>query len=168
MRIHAHLLAWIAALALAPLATPCPAADTATVRLVAIASASQQLKLTPDRDDLRNIFLKKIFIDDGGQRLIPVNLPAGTPLRALFANRLLGMGEGQLADYWNRQYFQGVSPPYVLASQQAVVRFVATTPGAIGYVASCHLDDQVRVLLVIDPALDAAAAGCGEPAARQP
>lgn len=161
-----HLLAWIAALVMAPLASPSPAADAPTVRLVAIASAAQPLKLAPDRDTLRNIYLKKIFIDDDGQRLIPVNLPPGTPLRALFANRLVGMDEAQLADYWNRQYFQGVSPPYVLASQQAVVRFVATTPGAIGYVASCHLDDRVRVLLVIDPSLDPAAAGCGNAAAH--
>ena len=164
--MRSHRLAWIAALTLLPLAAPCPAAGTDAVHLVVVASASQPLKLAPDRDDLRNIYLKKIFIDDDGRRLIPVNLPPGTPLRALFASRLIGMGEPQLADYWNRQYFQGVSPPYVLASQQAVVRFVATTPGAIGYIASCHLDDRVRVLLVVDPAIDPAAAGCGEPAAH--
>ncbi len=161
-----HLLTWIAALTLLPLAMPCPAADTAAVRLVVIASASQPLKLALDHDELRNIYLKKIFIDEDGRRLIPVNLPPGTPLRALFASRLIGMGEPQLASYWNRQYFQGVIPPYVLASQQAVVRFVATTPGAIGYVASCHLDDQVRVLLVVDPAIDPSTARCGEPAAH--
>lgn len=163
--MRAHRLACIAALTLLALAASCPATGADAVRLVVIASAAQPLKLAPDRDTLRNIYLKKIFIDDDGRRLIPVNLPPGTPLRALFASRLIGMGEAQLADYWNRQYFQGVSPPYVLASQQAVVRFVATTPGAIGYIASCHLDDRVRVLLVVDPAIDPAAAGCGEPAA---
>ncbi|MBU6246219.1 MAG: hypothetical protein KGN77_00570 [Xanthomonadaceae bacterium] len=159
-------LAWITALATVVPAAAGRAADLPPVRLVAIAAAGQPPKLAADRDQLRNVFLKKIFIDDRGLRLIPVNLPPGTPLRERFATRLLGMGEAQLADYWNRQYFQGVSPPYVLASQQAVVRFVAATPGAIGYVASCHLDAQVRVLLVIDPAIDAAAAGCTPTPAR--
>ncbi|HZX70488.1 MAG TPA: hypothetical protein VFE77_06680 [Rhodanobacter sp.] len=111
-----------------------------------VITAPQAPRLSFDRYTLRNVFLKKIFVDKDGQRLIPVNLPAGSPLRQAFAQEVTHLPDTQQDDYWNRQYFQGVSPPYVLASQQAVVRFVAATPGAIGYVTSCYVDSSVRVV----------------------
>ena len=52
-----------------------------------------------------------------------------------------------MLDYWNTQYFQGVSPPYVLASEDAVLEFVATTPGSIGYVSTRALNGGVKVLM---------------------
>ncbi len=144
------------------LAAWCGSAAAAPLRLAVITSP-QAPHLTLDRDTLRNIFLKKIFVDDSGQRLIPVNLPPASPLREAFFRELTHMPDAQMEDYWNRQYFQGVSPPYVLASQQAVVRFVATTPGAIGYVASCHADGSVQVVLLLTlPASADTAAACAE------
>ncbi len=113
---------------------------------IVVITALQAPRLSFNRFTLRNVFLKKIFVDKDGQRLIPVNLPAGSPLRRVFAQEVTHLPEGQQDDYWNRQYFQGVSPPYVLASQEAVVRFVAATPGAIGYVTSCFVDSSVRMV----------------------
>lgn len=113
---------------------------------------------------LRDIYLMKVFVDRDGHRLIPVNLPPESPLREAFTRALIRMSDNRLQDYWNRQYFQGVSPPYVLASPQAVVRFVASTPGAIGYVPACALDTSVQVALWLPlPAgSDASAAACPE------
>lgn len=111
-----------------------------------VITAPKAPRLSFDRYTLRNVFLKKIFVDQDGQRLIPVNLPAGSPLREAFVEEITHLPKTRQDDYWNRQYFQGVSPPYVLASQQAVVRFVAATPGAIGYVTSCYVDSSVRVV----------------------
>lgn len=134
----------------------------ATEPRLAVITAPQAPRLPLDRATLRNIFLKKIFVDADGQRLIPVNLPPASPLREAFFRELTHMPDVRMQDYWDRQYFQGVSPPYVLASQQAVVRFVATTPGAIGYVASCHVDASVQVVLTLSlPASAAGAADCG-------
>lgn len=99
-----------------------------------------------DRSRLRDIFLKRIFIDPQGHALIPVNLPAENPLRTAFTHALIGMDETQLRSYWNRRYFQGQSPPYVLGSQNAVVQFVAKTPGAIGYVRPDRLTGDVQVI----------------------
>jgi ABC-type phosphate transport system substrate-binding protein len=113
---------------------------------IVVITAPQAPRLSFDRYTLRNVFLRKIFVDKDGQRLIPVNLPAGSPLREAFVQEVTHLPDAQQDDYWNRQYFQGVSPPYVLASQQAVVRFVAATPGAIGYVTSCYVDSSVRVV----------------------
>ena len=116
---------------------------------IVVITSPQTPRIVFDRYTLRNVFLRKIFVDKDGQRLIPVNLPAGSPLREVFVQEVTRLPDAQQDDYWNRQYFQGVSPPYVLASQQAVVRFVAATPGAIGYVASCYVDASVRVVFEV-------------------
>ncbi|WP_199099079.1 hypothetical protein [Dyella sp. ASV21] len=116
---------------------------------IAIITAPDAPQLTLDHNMLRDVYLKKVFVDGQGTPLTPVNLPSGAPLREAFTRVLLHMDGNQLQDYWDRQYFQGVSPPYVLASQDAVVRFVATTPGAIGYVATCHVDTSVHVALTV-------------------
>lgn len=114
-----------------------------------IITAPDAPHLTFNQNTLRDVYLKKIFVDGRGQRVTPVNLPSGAPLREGFAHTILHMNDSQLQDYWNKQYFQGVSPPYVLASADAVVQFVAKTPGAIGYVAACQVDASVRVVMTI-------------------
>lgn len=131
---------------------------------MAIITAPDAPRLTFARNTLRDVYLKKIFVDGRGQRLTPVNLPSGAPLREAFAHVILHMDDGELQDYWNKQYFQGVSPPYVLASEDAVVRFVAKTPGAIGYVAACQVDASVRVVMTIalPPGSGAEAPACPE------
>jgi hypothetical protein len=116
---------------------------------VAVIASRHAPHLALDRGVLRNVYLKKVFVDQDGQRLIPVNLPPGAPLRDAFVRAVIHMPDAQLQDYWNRQYFQGVSPPYVLGSQAAVARFVAETPGALGYVLPCYAGDGVRVVLML-------------------
>lgn len=116
---------------------------------IAIITALDGPQLTLDQNTVRNVYLKKIFVDGKGQRLTPVNLPSRAPMRVAFSHALLHMDDTQLQDYWDQQYFQGVSPPYVLGSADAVLRFVATTPGAIGYVEACQADASVRVVLTI-------------------
>ncbi|WP_426663732.1 hypothetical protein [Rhodanobacter aciditrophus] len=122
-------------------------ASAASPPRIAVIVGAPAPRLAMNRDTLRDIYLKKIFVDQDGRRLVPVNLPPESPLREAFTRTLIRMPESRLQDYWNRQYFQGVSPPYVLGSQQAVVRFVASTPGAIGYVAPCFLSPGVHVAL---------------------
>lgn len=116
---------------------------------LAVVTAPAAPHLSFDRNTLRNVYLKRIFVDDDGVKLTPVNLPASAPLRDAFARAIIRMPEDRVQDYWDKQYFQGVSPPYVLASDEAVVRFVAATPGAIGYTASCHVDSSVKVVMLL-------------------
>ena len=129
---------------------------------IVVITAPAAPALSFDRYTLRNVFLKKIFVDRNGQRLIPVNLPAGSPLRQAFAREVTHLPDAQQDDYWNRQYFQGVSPPYVLASQEAVVRFVAATPGAIGYVTACYVNSSVQAVFELTLLSATAAPACPE------
>lgn len=98
------------------------------------------------------IYRRKQIYTPEGERWLPVNLPVDHPLRRRFSRAVLGISPELLDDYWNEQYFQGVLPPHVLGSEQAVLRFVASTPHAIGYVSACHDGGQrLRTVLVIDP-----------------
>lgn len=116
---------------------------------IAVVVSRDAPKLQLARVALRNIYLKKIFVDRDGDAIIAVNLPAGHPLRKAFSLALFGETSDQLQGYWNERYFHGVRPPYVLESQDAVLRFVARTPGAIGYVARCKVNDKVRQVMTL-------------------
>jgi ABC-type phosphate transport system substrate-binding protein len=120
-----------------------------------------------DRATLRDIFLKRIVIDNTGNKLVPLNLPPEDPLRAAFSQALLGKSPEALQRFWNERYFQGIAPPYVVGSQEAMLRFIAETPGALGYVASCRVDKRVRVVAKLPVPPDLAprvAALCGQAA----
>ncbi|MFA5941335.1 MAG: hypothetical protein WC809_18430 [Sinimarinibacterium sp.] len=103
-----------------------------------------------DADALAQIFKRRKIYWRDGVRIQPVNLPADHPLRQRFSQAVLRQTPEALDEYWNEQYFHGVLPPHVQASETAVLRFVAATAGAIGYLDLCTLDDSVRVLLTID------------------
>jgi ABC-type phosphate transport system substrate-binding protein len=102
------------------------------------------------RSELAQIFkLRKRYWDDG-QAIEPVNLGAAHALRRVFSQQVLGRSPEELEDYWRDRYFHGVLPPFVLGSEEAVLRFVAATPGAIGYVSHCQIDHRVTVVLHVE------------------
>lgn len=100
--------------------------------------------------DLELIYWKKKQYWQGGTRIRPVNLHAEHPLRIAFSKTVLGSLPGEQADYWNGLYFHGITPPYSLQSEEAVLRYVSITKGAIGYIDACRLDDRVKPLLWIN------------------
>lgn len=105
------------------------------------------------REQLRRIFLARDRFWSDGRRIAPVNLPAGSALRETFSRRVLGRTSRELAAYWNDLYFHGTLPPQTVASEQAVLRFVANTAGAIGYVtadAAAVLPAGVRMVLSLE------------------
>ena len=104
-------------------------------------------------DTLRELYLRRRRVWPSGNRVIPVNLPADTEVRATFSKRVLGRSPDDLAGYWNRRYFEGVQPPLVLQTPQAVCAYVAVERDAIGYVPLDEVDRAAcRVVLVIPAA----------------
>jgi len=134
------LIALIACL----LTTPPAAAG----KLYVIVAGDSRVKRI-SRQQLAHIYLKKIQIDDRGRRWIPLNLEAASRFRRAFSRALFKQFPEEMGTYWNIQYFQGVSPPYVVGSEEAMVSFVADTPGAIGYIPPCQRDDRVKVVLTL-------------------
>ena len=117
--------------------------------IAVVTSASFSLKEALNKEELGRIYRRKKLFWESGEKIIPVNLPAAYPLRRHFSRLVLGLLPEDMEAYWNEQYFHGISPPYVLASEEAVLQFVATTPGAIGYVSAAAVNDRVHVLLYL-------------------
>lgn len=125
---------------------PLPARADSRVAVIAAAGTPMP---TIGADDLAALFRrKKLFL--GGQKAEPINLPAQHPLRRHFSQQVLHRTPEELEDYWREMYFNGVNPPFVLASEEAVIRFVAGTPGAVGYVSQCAVDRRVVVVMWIE------------------
>jgi hypothetical protein len=131
------LLPWLCAAA--------PAAEPMLAVVVPAARAGEKL----DIDDVAQIFKRRKVYWSDGRRIEPVNLPADHPLRRRFSRAVLRLTPEALDDYWNEQYFQGVLPPHVLASEAAVARFVAGTAQAIGYLPYCRLDAALHPVLLL-------------------
>lgn len=116
---------------------------------IAVITGPNKPSLVFNRANLRDLFLKRIEIDDAGHPLAPLNLPPADPLREAFSLALLGQRPSGLQRYWAEQYFHGISPPFVVRSREAMLRYVAETPGAVGYVALCQIDKRVQVVAKI-------------------
>ena len=108
----------------------------------------EKLKLTPN--SLKLIYLRKQLYWPNGKRIVPVNLQSEHVLRNQFSLALLGTLPKQQIDYWNGLYFNGIQPPHTVNSEEAVLRFISETKGAIGYVNACAVDERVKALLWIE------------------
>jgi len=95
---------------------------------------------------IKNIFLRKTLLNEDGSSWIPLNLSLEDPLRRAFSQSLFGQTPDEMETYWNEQYFHGIAPPYVVQSEEAMLRLVADSQGAIGYILPCHLDKRVKVI----------------------
>ena len=101
-------------------------------------------------DTLRELYLRRRRVWPDGSRVIPVNLPADSDARQRFSKRVLGRLPQDLSAYWDRLYFDGIQPPVVLRTSEAVCAYLATEPKAIGYVPSHDVDTRAcRVLFVL-------------------
>jgi ABC-type phosphate transport system substrate-binding protein len=100
-------------------------------------------------ESLKQVYLRKQELDSNNKRWLPVNLPSSHEMRLAVSMLLYKKQPTDMEDYWNEQYFQGINPPKVLASEEAVLRFVAITPGAIGYVRKHLVDERVKVLMML-------------------
>jgi hypothetical protein len=102
-------------------------------------------------DVLREVYLRRRRIWHDGVAALPVNLPADSSLRRVFSRRVLGRLPEDLESHWSRLAFEGVRPPAVLQSPQAVCAYVGVEPAGIGYVPPGEVDAaSCRVLFSID------------------
>jgi len=97
------------------------------------------------RTALSSIFLKQSPKWGDGSPVLPIDQSVQSPVRRSFSNDVLQQGVVAVQVYWQRKMSNGVIPPPVKTSDEEVVSFVASTPGAIGYVsAATPLPDSVK------------------------
>ena len=103
------------------------------------------------RAALSSIFLKQAPRWGDGSPVQPIDQSVQSSVRKSFSADVLQQGIVAVQVYWQRKMSNGVIPPPVKTSDEEVVSFVASTPGAIGYVsAATPLPDSVKTVEVTD------------------
>ena len=99
--------------------------------------------------ELRRIFTKESRMWSHAEPMVPVDWESTTEIRQVFSKQVLNRSVREMAEYWVKQSItQGIAPPSTQRSARAVLRFVASVPGAISYVAPADVDDTVNVVAV--------------------
>ncbi|WP_411280502.1 phosphate ABC transporter substrate-binding protein [Gemmatimonas sp.] len=119
-------------------------------------SAAQGFKIVVNSDvqisdigqtSLSNLFLKKDRKFATGVEAAPVDLSASTAGRDAFSKAVHGRSTSAVVTYWQQQVFSGKdTPPPSKANDDAVVAYVKSTPGGIGYVSEGASTDGVKVI----------------------
>jgi hypothetical protein len=109
---------------------------------------------TPETVDLGE--LRQMIIGDrlkwriDGQPVIAVQTPPDSPERTIAMKTVYRMNDAALRRYYMLAVFNGkeLAQPRDVASAAALKKFVAATPGAIGFILASQVDDSVKVLKV--------------------
>jgi ABC-type phosphate transport system substrate-binding protein len=86
-------------------------------------------------DEVSRAFLRKLEQWPNGTKVEPIDLVADSPVREAFTKEIHGRPVAAVQKYWQTQVFAGRGVPPKEAPEEDVVKFVASTPGAIGYVS---------------------------------
>jgi ABC-type phosphate transport system substrate-binding protein len=86
--------------------------------------------------DLKKLFLSDRSRWDTGKAVAPVMVAAGAPERSAFLKIVCGMSDADFSKYFMQAAFTGKSatPPKEVGSAAGVKSFVASSPGAIGFI----------------------------------
>lgn len=113
--------------------------------VVAKSSPVQDLSMA----ELRRIFTNEGDSDSSGQRYVPFNHPPHTPDRVGFDQRVLGMSEDDVSQFWIERKIRGLpGPPRSVDSLSLLLRLIARLPGGIGYARPAQLTPDVRAVRV--------------------
>jgi ABC-type phosphate transport system substrate-binding protein len=97
---------------------------------------------------LRDIFTGARSRLNDGTRVTPVLLKGG-PAHEVFLRNHLGENPEEFRTRWRKAVFTGQGAmPREFSSEAALLNYVASTPGAIGYVSRASVAEGIRVLSI--------------------
>ena len=102
------------------------------------------------RDQVSQIFLRKVALWDNRQPVLPVDQDPESPVRRAFTRQVHRRSVASVQTYWQQQTFagRGVAPPE-RESDADVIAYLRQFPNAIAYVhADADLGSDVKVLIV--------------------
>ena len=100
-----------------------------------------------ERQFLADAFLKKATTWPDGQAIVPIDLRYGAAVRHRFSEQVLRRSSAAIRSYWQQRIFTGRGvPPPELESDAAVVRYVQSHRGAVGYVSESADTSAVKVI----------------------
>ncbi|MBZ5680894.1 MAG: hypothetical protein LAO24_12390 [Acidobacteriia bacterium] len=99
--------------------------------------------------DVRAIFTgAKIRFADGSHA-VPVTLKGG-PAHEVFLRNYLDETPSEFRAQWRKTVFTGQGAmPKSFDTESALLEYVTTTPGSVGYVSRISLKDDVKCLVVV-------------------
>jgi ABC-type phosphate transport system substrate-binding protein len=87
-------------------------------------------------------------VELGGVAVKPINVSAGSPTRQRFLQVFLNQDDENYIAYWTvRRYIGKGVPPKEVANASEVIRYVQSTPGAIGYIDESSVTPGLNILL---------------------
>lgn len=102
-----------------------------------------------ERQLIADAFLKKAMRWPDGAAIEPVDQRFGMPVRERFSEHVLRRSAAAIRNYWQQRIFTGRGvPPPELESDEAVLRYVQTHRGAVGYVSESAAVTGVKVITV--------------------
>jgi ABC-type phosphate transport system substrate-binding protein len=102
---------------------------------------------TLDRRVVADIFLKKATRWPDGSPIAAVDLRFGSPVRQHFSEQVLLRSAAAVRNYWQQRIFTGRGvPPPELDTDEAVIRYVQSRRGAVGYVSESAVTGAVKVV----------------------
>ncbi|MBN2425951.1 MAG: substrate-binding domain-containing protein [Calditrichaceae bacterium] len=138
------LLSFFAFLFLAGLIT----AQSAQEYKIIVHNENTKTQLTSK--EIENIFLKKLTHWDDGTKIMPVDQVSDAPVRERFTNGIFNKSISAIKAYWQKQIFTGkATPPVEKSSDQDVLEYVKSNPGAIGYISASSGASGAKVLTII-------------------
>lgn len=96
---------------------------------------------------LADIYALKKMYWSNRMPMVPINREAGSDERDSFSETVFKISALELSELWNRLRFEGKQPPMTQISDHAVLGFVRSVPGAIGYIKADQQPTGVKVLL---------------------
>ena len=100
-----------------------------------------------DAPTLARIYTGRV-IEVDGVPVTAINANAGSDVRTRFLQGFLNQDEDKYIAYWTvRRYIGKGASPREISKSSEVIRFVTSTPGAIGYIDVSDLQPGLNVLL---------------------
>ena len=108
---------------------------------------------TLSQNAVRAMFAMKLLQWPDGRPVRVFVLADDNLLHRTFCKEVLDVYPYQMRQTWDRLVYSGTGQaPTEVASEDEMVRKVASTPGAMGYVRKVKPGDRVRILTVDNPA----------------
>ena len=101
------------------------------------------------KTQVADYFFKRTTVWPDKAPIVAVDQPANSPTRETFSREILRRPVAAVKNHWHQQVFSGRElPPVEKAGDRAVIQFIKSTPGAIGYVSASADTGDVKVIAV--------------------
>lgn len=82
-------------------------------------------------------------------KVLPIDLSSKSAVRSVFTKQIHKKNVNQVRSFWQQSVFSGkASPPSEKTNDQAVINYVKTHKGAIGYISSKTKTTGVKVITI--------------------